>query len=114
MHRIFSQTQSTRNRLVFEQIMSETSSPDIARIINEDVRPWIEIDGGRIEFVRYEDEIVYVRLGGACRGCPATALTLKAGVERRIREKVPEVRGVEMVHEENDSQPDVDLTSLTL
>jgi Fe-S cluster biogenesis protein NfuA len=94
--------------------MSETETPDIARIINEDVRPWIEIDGGRIEFVRYENGIVYVRLGGACRGCPATALTLKAGVERRIREKVPEVRGVEMVQEENDTRPDVDLTSLTL
>src|SRR5690606_34935233 len=62
---------------------------EIKDIIYNDVRPYIEMDGGRIEFSRLEDDIVYVRLFGACVGCPSSSLTLKGGVEKAIRKKMP-------------------------
>jgi Fe-S cluster biogenesis protein NfuA len=65
-------------------------------IFDNEVRPYVEMDGGRIEFVRYEEGIVYVRLSGACVGCPSSPVTLKGGVERTIRMHIPEVRGVEL------------------
>ena len=68
----------------------------ILQIIENDVRPYIEMDGGTIEFIRYEENVVYVRLAGACGTCPSSTLTLKGGVERAIRRRIPEVRAVEM------------------
>ena len=68
----------------------------VMQIIEKDVRPYIEMDGGTIEFIRYEDNVVYVKLAGACVSCPSSSLTLKGGVERAIRRRVPEVRAVEM------------------
>ena len=60
----------------------------------EKVRPFVLQHGGNITFLRYEDGIVYVRLHGACVGCPISALTLKEGVERMIKETVPEINKV--------------------
>ncbi len=71
----------------------------IESIIDDDVRPLIEMDGGTIELTRYVDRTVYVRLAGACSTCPSSHLTLKGGVERAIRRRMPEVRAVEF---END------------
>jgi len=68
----------------------------ILAIIDDDVRPYIEMDGGRIEFMRLEDGVVYVRLSGACHTCPSSTLTLKGGVERAIRKHLPEVVSVEL------------------
>jgi Fe-S cluster biogenesis protein NfuA len=79
-----------------DQTATEAIISRIKSIIENDVRPYIEMDGGRIDFVRYESEVVYVQLSGACVGCPASALTLKGGVERQIRRRVPEVRAVEL------------------
>lgn len=66
----------------------------------EQIRPNIQMDGGEIEFVRYEDGIVYVRLLGACVGCPASMYTLKLGVEEALRERLSEVREVLAVEDE--------------
>ena len=60
----------------------------------DEFRPYIQRDGGDIEFVTYEDGYVYVRLTGACVGCAFSEITLKQGVEQLIVEKVPEVLGV--------------------
>lgn len=68
----------------------------VAAII-EEVRPFIQSDGGDIELLKVEDNIVYVRLTGACVGCPSSMITLKHGVEARIREELPQVESVEMV-----------------
>lgn len=68
-----------------------------AREAIEAVRPYIQGDGGDIEFLGIEDGIVQVRLLGACRGCPHAAMTLQAGVERALRERVPEIKGVQNV-----------------
>lgn len=63
----------------------------------EEIRPKIQADGGDIELVAVENGIVKVRLRGACVGCPMSALTLKQGVERAIKNNVPEVKSVEAV-----------------
>jgi Fe-S cluster biogenesis protein NfuA len=64
----------------------------------ESVRPYLQADGGDVELLDLtEDGTVYVRLIGACTGCPMSMMTLKAGIEERIREQVPEVRAVEAV-----------------
>jgi Fe-S cluster biogenesis protein NfuA len=62
-----------------------------------EIRPQIQADGGDIELVAVENDTVKVRLRGACVGCPMSALTLKQGVERLIKAKVPEIQSVESV-----------------
>lgn len=52
------------------------------------IRPALQNDGGDIEFIRLEDKNVYVRLVGACAGCPMSQLTLSNGVQRYLREAV--------------------------
>jgi Fe-S cluster biogenesis protein NfuA len=62
------------------------------------IRPGLQADGGDLEFVKIdENNIVYVRLTGACGGCPMSTLTLKQGIERILKMQVPEVRSVEAV-----------------
>ena len=63
----------------------------------EEIKPRIQADGGDIELVAVEKDIVKVRLQGACSGCPMAALTLKQGVERLIKSRVPEIRSVDSV-----------------
>lgn len=63
----------------------------------EKVRPFLQRDGGDVEFIRYEDGIVQVRLQGACSGCPGASMTLKMVIEKMLREQFPEVKGVEGV-----------------
>ncbi|MBL7220499.1 MAG: NifU family protein [Phycisphaerae bacterium] len=60
------------------------------------IRPLLQADGGDIELVSVDAETgkVSVRLQGACKGCPGAAMTLKMGVERHLKEKVPEVTEV--------------------
>jgi Fe-S cluster biogenesis protein NfuA len=51
-------------------------------------------DGGSVELVSVEDSVVKVRLTGACHGCPMSQMTLKAGIERIIKQEVPEIKEV--------------------
>ncbi|MDP6044575.1 MAG: NifU family protein [Phycisphaerae bacterium] len=62
----------------------------------ETIRPLLQADGGDIELVSIDADEgkVFVRLQGACKGCPGAAMTLKMGVERHLKEKVPEVTEV--------------------
>ena len=56
------------------------------------VRPSIQADGGDVELINIrEDNVVEVRLKGACNGCPMATFTLKAGIERIVKEEIPEV-----------------------
>lgn len=69
----------------------------IQRVIDA-IRPAVQSDGGDLEFVSMTQEgVVLIRLHGACVGCPSSTMTLKDGVERNLREYVPEVNGVEAV-----------------
>jgi Fe-S cluster biogenesis protein NfuA len=66
----------------------------ILSIIEEEVRPAVAMDGGDIEFKGFENGIVYLRMVGACAGCPSAGITLKMGIEARLKEVVPEVKEV--------------------
>ncbi len=62
------------------------------------VRPSLQADGGDVQLVDVEpDGTVKVRLMGACGGCPMSQMTLKMGIERILRQNVPEIKGVESV-----------------
>lgn len=60
----------------------------------EKLRPFLVTDGGDIEFVKYENNIVYIKLLGACAGCSLIDYTLKDGIESAIKEEVPSVKEV--------------------
>ncbi len=61
----------------------------------EKVRPSLQADGGNVELVEVNDEgVVKVRLTGACGGCPMSQMTLKMGIERVVKEEVPEVKEI--------------------
>lgn len=66
----------------------------IRRVIEEDVQPYVAMDGGEITFAGYRDGVVEVYLRGACAGCPSSTITLKVGIEARLKEEVPEVISV--------------------
>lgn len=69
----------------------------VEEVINE-IRPNLVADGGDIKLIDVTDEgIVKVQLQGACRGCPGAAMTLKMGVERLLKQRIPEVASVENV-----------------
>ena len=58
------------------------------------IRPMLQRDGGNVELVDVEGSVVKVRLQGACHGCPMSQMTLKAGIERIVKQEVPQVTEV--------------------
>ena len=66
----------------------------IQRLLDEEVRPAVAMDGGDIVFAGFRDGIVELYLHGSCSGCPSSTVTLKQGIESRLREAIPEVQGV--------------------
>jgi len=68
----------------------------VEQALNE-IRPMLQADGGDVELVGVEGSTVKVKLTGACGCCPMATMTLKMGIERRLKEKVPEVETVESV-----------------
>ena len=58
------------------------------------LRPYLINDGGNIEFIKYENNIAYIKMMGACSNCEMLDLTLKDGIEAAIKEEVPEVKEV--------------------
>lgn len=58
------------------------------------LRPYLVNDGGDLEFVKFEDGIVYIKLVGACMGCPMASITLKEGIEAALVEEIKEVKEV--------------------
>lgn len=68
----------------------------VERVLDE-IRPALKADGGDVELVGVVDGVVKVRLRGACAGCPMSQMTLQMGIERKLKEEVPEVVKVEAV-----------------
>lgn len=66
----------------------------IRRVLDEEVRPAVAMDGGDVVFSGFREGIVELYLQGSCSGCPSSAATLQHGIEARLREAVPEVQGV--------------------
>ena len=60
----------------------------------ENIRPFINMDGGDIEFIRYEDNYIYVKLTGACTNCLGQDNTLNEGLLNMFQEEIPEVKGI--------------------
>ena len=73
----------------------ELTDLNVNNVLNE-IRPYIEADGGWLEFVEIEEEtnIVKVRLGGACSTCAMSAMTLKQGIESKLCHEIPDCYGV--------------------
>ncbi|MBQ0036932.1 MAG: NifU family protein [Firmicutes bacterium] len=65
----------------------------------EKVRPYLNADGGDVEFVKLEDDIVYVRVHGACVGCSALDMTLKDGVEALLLDEVEGIKEVRLAED---------------
>lgn len=70
---------------------------DRVNAIIEEVRPYLQNDGGDVELMKVEDGVAYVRLVGACVGCPSSTYTLRMGIEARVREALPEIEAVEAI-----------------
>jgi len=66
----------------------------IKQILDEEIRPYVAQDGGEISFAGYNGGVVEVFLQGACSGCPSSTVTLKIGIEARLKEEIPEVTAV--------------------
>lgn len=74
----------------------ELTSDNVEAVLDE-LRPYLMADGGNVELTEIDGPIVKLRLQGACGSCPSSAMTLKMGIERRLREFIPEIAEVEQV-----------------
>jgi Fe-S cluster biogenesis protein NfuA len=72
------------------------NSPNVETILDE-MRPYLISDGGNVELVEIDGPIVKLRLQGACGSCPSSTMTLRMGIERRLRDAIPEIEEVEQV-----------------
>ena len=78
--------------------MQQVTIDDVKKVL-EKVRPYLQQDGGDVEVINVsEDNIVEVKLLGACHGCPMSMMTLRAGIERIIMLELPDVKRVESVN----------------
>ena len=76
---------------------SSESEQKIKKILDEEIRPAIAMDGGDVEFRSFENGILTLLLQGACSTCPSSTMTLKMGIENRLKSEIPEL--VEVVQE---------------
>lgn len=72
-------------------------TPENVETVLDELRPYLMSDGGNVELVELDGPIVKLRLQGACGSCPSSAMTLRMGIERRLREFIPEIEEVEQV-----------------
>jgi Fe-S cluster biogenesis protein NfuA len=94
---------TTETTTPLEQAASEASADpraltieNVERVLDE-LRPYLMADGGNVEVVELDGPVVKVRLQGACGSCPSSTMTLKMGIERKLRESIPEVTEVVQV-----------------
>jgi NFU1 iron-sulfur cluster scaffold homolog, mitochondrial len=82
-----------------EDIEADNDNPELVKrikdMIDTYVKPAVEMDGGNIEFKKFEQGVVYVILQGSCSGCPSSTVTLKSGIEGMLTRMIPEVKSVE-------------------
>jgi Fe-S cluster biogenesis protein NfuA len=93
--------------VIFEELVIEekqennmvlSDDPDVVKRIKEllenYVKPAVEMDGGAIQFKKFEDGVVTLMLQGSCSGCPSSMITLKSGIEQMMKRMIPEVEEV--------------------
>lgn len=90
-----------RGEAVLHEVAAQTPSADdsedvrkIKEILDREIRPMVAQDGGDIVFHKFEGGTVYLFMQGSCAGCPSSTMTLKMGVENRLKEAVPSVQDV--------------------
>ncbi|TGG85365.1 MAG: NifU family protein [Aphanocapsa feldmannii 277cV] len=69
---------------------------NVEKVLDE-LRPYLLADGGNVQIVELDGPVIKVRLEGACGSCPSSTMTLKMGIERKLREAIPEVSEVVQV-----------------
>ena len=74
----------------------ELTLKNVETVLDE-MRPYLISDGGNVEIVELDGPIVKLRLQGACGSCPSSTMTLRMGIERRLKEMIPEISEVEQV-----------------
>jgi Fe-S cluster biogenesis protein NfuA len=77
--------------------MAKELTMDNVETVLDELRPYLLADGGNVEVVEVEGPIVRLRLQGACGSCPSSAMTLRMGIERKLREEIPDIGEVEQV-----------------
>jgi Fe/S biogenesis protein NfuA len=75
-------------------LWADATALDVQRVLDEDINPAVASHGGFVTLLDVKDGVAYVQLGGGCQGCGMADVTLKQGIETRIRERVPAVTGV--------------------
>lgn len=74
----------------------DLTTENVENVLDE-LRPYLLSDGGNVELVEIEGPVVKLRLQGACGSCPSSAMTLRMGIERKLREMIPDIGEVEQV-----------------
>jgi Fe-S cluster biogenesis protein NfuA len=77
--------------------MTLTLTSENVETVLDELRPYLLADGGNVELVEIEGPTVKLRLQGACGTCPSSAMTLRMGIERKLRETIPDIGEVEQV-----------------
>jgi Fe-S cluster biogenesis protein NfuA len=93
---VFTQDFKKSNRKSSNEISADDSDVDarIKGILDEYVKPAVEMDGGAISFVSFNDGLLTLALQGSCSGCPSSTVTLKDGIQNLMKRMVPEVKDV--------------------
>ena len=98
--KLLTETTSQKSNLQEKTIQNHDSiEKKIQDILEEYVKPAIEMDGGAINFDSYENGEVKVVLQGSCSGCPSSVITLKAGIENLLKRMIPEVKEVVAINQ---------------
>jgi Fe-S cluster biogenesis protein NfuA len=84
--------------VVIEELLHQISNQNsseiekrIQKVLDEEIRPAVAMDGGDVSLERFEDGVVYLAMQGSCAGCPSSTMTLKMGIETKLKAAVPEV-----------------------
>jgi len=74
--------------------LSGTTAEKVTQLLEQQINPGLASHGGYAALQKVEDEVVYVTMGGGCQGCAVSAMTLREGIARSIKETIPEVKDV--------------------
>jgi len=80
-----------------QTVQTLVSDESLVQDIFDQLRPYIEADGGGIELVKIHNGTVYIKMLGACTSCPASTFTQKMVIEKRLKEKIPSITDVVVV-----------------
>ncbi len=74
----------------------ELNPTNVEKVLDQ-LRPYLMADGGNVELVELDGPVVKLRLQGACGACPSSTMTLRMGIERKLRDSIPDILEVEQV-----------------